>query len=346
MRLIPVLLSGGVGTRLWPVSTSRTPKQLQPLIGTRTMIQSTAVRMTGLDAEPPFVVCGAGHVEEIVAQLADVDHRPQLVLAEPVGRNTAPAVALAALAAPPEAVLVVLPSDHVVRDQEAFRVAVGQAVEAARTGRLVTFGIVPDRPETGYGYIEVASDAGGPVLTVESFVEKPDLETASRFVAGGRHVWNSGMFAFTAASAIAAFERHAPAILDLVRAALDEGRREDGIIAPGDRFGEVPSISFDHAVMENTDRAVVVPLSAGWSDVGSWDALWEVGTSDGDGNVVRGDAILLDVHRSLVRADSRTVAVVGVDDIVVVETEDAVLVVAKSRSQDVKTVFERLSHRP
>ncbi len=349
MRIVPVILSGGIGSRLWPISTTRLPKQLQPLVGTETMIQATALRLGGVpEAGDPIVVCGSEHVDEIVGQLDAVAVRPQVMIAEPVGRNTAPAVAAAALSCPEEdVVLVVLPSDHVIIDLPAFEHAVRIAAEAATAGHLVTFGVVPTRPETGYGYIEVHERRPYPdaALPVAAFVEKPSLETAAEFVGGGRHLWNSGMFAFSPPAVLSELADRAPAVLAGVRAAIDEAEASADRIRLGNSFSDVPPVSFDHAVMEHTDQAAVVPLHAGWSDVGSWSTLWEIGHSDEHGNVVRGDVVALDVHDSLIRADSRTVAAVGVRDLVIVETADAVLVMPRDRAQDVREVWTIVDSR-
>jgi mannose-1-phosphate guanylyltransferase/mannose-6-phosphate isomerase len=345
MLLIPVILSGGIGSRLWPLSRAATPKQLQRVLGGETMIQATATRLDGIhDVGAPIVVCGARHPEVIRRQLEDVGKTPQLTISEPVGRNTAPAVLLAALTAPPGSALLVLPADHVVADSDAFAAAVDRARPAVAAGSLVTFGIVPHRPETGYGYIEIG-EAGGAVVPVRSFVEKPDVATAERYVKSGRYLWNSGMFAFRADVAIDEIRRHAPDVYAPVEASIRNRAPGDRIV-PTLSFANSPSISFDHAVMEHTDRAVVVPLDAGWSDVGSWATLWEIEDKDADGNVVRGDAVVVDVTGSYVRSDGRLVAVVGLDDVVVVDTGDAVLVAARDRVQDVKAVVARLTGRP
>lgn len=345
MEVIPVLLSGGVGSRLWPLSRSTAPKQLQALLGDRTMIQATVERLEGISADlDPVVVCNRIHADIVDRQLAEIGWSPRLIIAEPVGRNTAPAVAAAAYSVPEEAVMVVLPADHVVTDRAAFRAAVGTAVEAARQGFLVTFGVRPHRPETGYGYIRLG-DRLGKWWKVDGFVEKPDHETARRYVADGGHLWNSGMFVFTAATVRSELEKHAPEVVEAVSVALGESHREGRVATLGADFVRSPAISIDYAVMERTDRAVVVPLDAGWSDVGSWATLWEIEERDADDNVVRGDAEVLDVHRSYVRSEGRLVAVVGLDDVVVVDTGDAVLVAARDRVQDVKRVVERLAAR-
>lgn len=345
MRIVPVLLSGGVGARLWPLSRAATPKQLQVLLGHSTMIQATAQRLAGLPSlAPPVVVCGERHGDAIREQLREIGVSPSVVIREPVGRNTAPAVLLAALACQPEDMMLVLPADHVVTDSESFRAAVELAITAVEEGALVAFGVTPTRPETGYGYIRSRAGDGSP-RPIEAFVEKPDLATAEGYVADGRHLWNSGMFAFRAGLVLEEIARLAPAVYDAVVASVN-GRVGGGDVRPGARFDDAPSISFDHAVMEHTDRAVVIPLDVGWSDVGSWSTLWEIEDKDDLGNVVRGDAVVHDVERSYVRSDGRLVAVIGLDDVVVVDTGDAVLVAARDRVQDVKAIVEHLAGRP
>lgn len=341
---MPVLLSGGVGSRLWPLSRAAVPKQLQAVLGHQTMVQATAGRARGLPGlEAPLVVCNKMHVDAIVSQLGAIDCPPRLVVAEPGPRNTAAAVAAAALAADPDSVLVVLPADHVIADDEAFRSAVQTAVERAVEGELVVFGVVPDRAETGYGYIEIGDPVGSGARRVRSFVEKPDAETAAALVASGRHLWNSGMFVFRPETALDEMRRHAPEVLDAVRSGMDGATTGDSVLEPSPAFLDAPSVAFDRAVMEQTDSASVVPLDAGWSDVGSWATLWEIEERDADGNVVRGDAIVHDVHGSYVRSDGRLVAVVGLDDVVVVDSGDAVLVAARDRVQEVKVLVERLT---
>lgn len=317
------------------------PKQFHNLTEASTMIQATAARLEGIpDLAAPMVVANTAHVAEVERQLTEIGMAPQLIVAEPQGRNTAPAVALAALLVDPDDVLVVLPADHVVEDRDAFIDALGVAIDHARSGALVTFGIVPAYPATGYGYIRAAGE--GRVEPVVEFVEKPDLMTAERYVASGLFRWNSGMFVFPVGLLIQEMEVHCPSVLEGVRRALDTAQRDGSVLRPGDDFSHVPSISIDHALMEHTDRAVVVALDAGWTDVGSWDALWELESGDDERNVVIGDALLHDVAGSLVRAESRTVAVIGLSDIVVIETDDAVLVAHMSRVQEVKSIVERL----
>ena len=288
------------------------------------------------DAGPPTVIAGADQAD-LLHELLPAD---AVVLLEPAGRNTAPAVAVAALLADPDDVLLVLPADHLIADVEAFALAVDTAARLASRGHLATFGVVPTRPETGYGYIEQGPSLDG-AFHIARFVEKPDETKARDYLASGRYLWNSGMFAFTAGRYLDELGRHRPDMLDAVRTV---GVHDDGRLDA--TFAEVPADSIDYAVMEHTSRGVVVPLDAGWSDVGSWNALWEVSDQDQDGNVVEGDAVVENTLRSYVRSGSRLVAVVGVQDVVVVETPDAVLVTTRERSQQVKAIVERLAGRP
>lgn len=342
MRIVPVVMSGGSGTRLWPLSRHGLPKQFVELIGNGTMIQQTALRAARIEgAEAPVVVANSGHVELALEQLTEVGRRPQLVIAEPVGRNTAPAVALAAHALEPDDIMVVLAADAAIEDVESFLAAARTAIELAGRGDLVTFGVPPTRPETGYGYIEAEFDAGG-VGRVLRFVEKPDQTTAERYLASERFWWNSGMFVFTAAAYLAELERFEPDLARIAGEAVGSGSSSDGRLSPGEIFASCPSISIDEAVMEVTDRAWVVRLEAGWSDVGSWDSLWELAAPHRESNVVTGTAILSGVTGSLVRGSDRLIAVIGLDDVVVVDTPEALLVVARDRAQDIKAIIDRL----
>jgi mannose-1-phosphate guanylyltransferase/mannose-6-phosphate isomerase len=315
------------------------PKQLQRLAGDHTMLQSTLLRMSGVEGlAPPIVVCGVDQLDVIADQLAEIDATPQVMVGEPSGRNTAAAIAAAALVAAPGTILAVLPADHVVSDLETFRRAMDRAVEAAAGGGLVTFGVVPTRPETGYGYISAHGD--GDLRPIRAFVEKPDAETAGAFVEGGAHFWNSGMFVFRTDSVLVEFERHAPAVVDAVRRSLRPA--VGGRVEAGPEFEEAPAVPFDVAVMERTDRGVMVPLAAGWDDVGSWRSLWEIGGRDGDGNVAVGDAVLHDTRGSYVRSHGRPVVVLGVEDVVVVDAGDVVFVSSMRHAQDVRRLVERL----
>ena len=341
--LTPVILSGGSGTRLWPLSRELYPKQLLKLPGPLTMLQETAARLAGLDAAQPIVVCNEAHRFLVAEQLRQSGVAAQAIVLEPAGRNTAPAIALAALAARPGALLLVLPADHVVRDPAAFRRAVGTALPAARAGRLVTFGVVPTAPETGYGYIQRGSPDEAGVYPIARFVEKPDAERAARFVASGDYLWNGGIFLFRADRYLAELDRHAPDVLAAARAAFAGAQKDlDFIRVDKAAFEACRSESIDYAVMEKTADAVVVPMDAGWSDVGSWAALHEASDADAAGNVLHGDVVAEDSAGNYVFSESRLVAVVGLTDHVVVETKDAVLVAPKDRVQDVKKLVSRL----
>ena len=349
--IVPVILSGGSGTRLWPLSREAYPKQFLPLVDQNTLLQNTALRIAGLaDVAAPLVVCNQEHRFMVAEQLRAIGIQPATAILEPVGRNTAPAVAVAALHAQcdgADPTLLILPADHVIADVEGFRTAVRQVATHAEAGRLITFGIVPTAPETGYGYIKAGApldDSG--VCAVERFVEKPDADTAQTYLRSGTYSWNSGMFMFRASAFLAELERLAPTMLAACQQALATGRADrDFLWLDSAAFAACPKDSIDYAVMEKTDHAVVLPLEVGWNDVGSWSALWEVGERNGDGNIARGDVIEVDTRDSYVDATSRLVATVGVEHLVVVETADAVLVATKDRVQDVKTVVDRLKAR-
>jgi len=341
--LQPVLLSGGSGTRLWPLSREAYPKQFLPLASERTMVQDTWLRVAPLAATRPIVVANEEHRFLVAEQLRQIGAPAPHILLEPVGRNTAPAIAAAALQAMAEGadpILLVLPSDHVVRDAEGFRRAVEAAMPAAGDGALVTFGIVPDAPETGFGYIHAESGEG--LRKVSRFVEKPDAATAQSYLDDGGYYWNSGMFLFRASRYLEELERFRPDIVAAVRAAFTEARQDgDFVRLDKDAFAASPSDSIDYAVMEKTAHAMVLPVDIGWNDVGSWSALWDVAERDAGGNAHHGDVIAVDTRNSYAYAQ-RLVALVGVDDIVVVETDDAVLVARKDRVQEVKQVVAQL----
>lgn len=328
---------------MWPLSTRDLPKQFAELIpGTSTLFDATLHRLEGMPGvEAPVVVTGGRHLDLVNAALERVSVTGATVLVEPEGRNTGPAVAAAAIALDPDDVMVILPSDHVIGDVERFRDAVTAAAELAAAGGIVTFGIVPTRPDTGYGYIEIGEpvEAGADAHRVARFKEKPDRAEAEVLVADGRHLWNSGMFVVTAGTAIAEFDRLRPDLLSAVRDAVPEGRR-DGVVHLGDRFREAEALSFDHAVMEHTDRGMVLPLDAGWDDVGSYIALHKHAGPGADGNAVFGSVILDGVTDSLVVANSRVVAVAGLSGVAVIETPDAVLVVPLDQSQRVRKLAE------
>jgi mannose-1-phosphate guanylyltransferase/mannose-6-phosphate isomerase len=346
VKIQPVILSGGSGTRLWPLSRELYPKQLLCLTGKQTLLQETVKRLEGVkDAAAPIVVCNEEHRFLVAEQLREIGKTASAVILEPAGRNTAPALTLAALrvlASGDDAVMLVMPADHVIDNVEAFQSALSAALPIAGEGRVVTFGIVPDAPETGYGYIR----RGQPLVTgyeVGAFVEKPDLETAGHYVDSGDYLWNSGMFVADAATWLDEIGRTRPDILRACEAAYREGREDGDFFRVGkEAFLSCPSDSIDYAVMEKTDRAALVPLDAGWSDIGAWSALWEVCDRDERGNVVEGDVYLHDTRNSLLVAKHRFLAAVGLEDVIVVETPDAVLVAHKNRAQDVKQIVERL----
>lgn len=333
-----MILSGGSGTRLWPVSTPNLPKQFASLIEGRSLFERTIRRLDPLaESEAPIVITGEGHIDLVRATAATAKVAPALIIVEPAGRNTAPAAVAAALVSDPDDVLVILPSDHLIADEDGFRDAVSRAVAVASSGHIVTFGIVPTSPETGYGYIEKGASLDG-AFQVERFKEKPELDEAERIYDDGGHLWNSGIFVVSAHLLVDEVARLAPDILQGVKGALSAPRGD--VLKLSSSFAEVEKTSFDHAVMEKTTKAAVVPLEVGWDDVGSFDALWAVSDQDEHGNVVTGDAVTLDVTGSLVLATSRRVAVAGMDDVVVVETPEAVLVLPRSRSQEVKRLVE------
>jgi mannose-1-phosphate guanylyltransferase/mannose-6-phosphate isomerase len=344
VALQPVILAGGTGSRLWPLSRELYPKQVIKLTGELSLLQTTVQRVTALEgAVAPMVVVGEEHrfltKTQIEALHLLADFR---ILLEPFGKNTAPAICGAAAYAVNQGrggdVLLVLPADHLILKSASFAQAVREAVVLAEQGRIVTFGIVPDHPETGYGYI--ARGAGN---QVESFVEKPDQATAEQYLASGKYLWNSGMFAFTAETLLAEMARFAPEVVAQMSEAAAQGK-PDGRFFRFDRaaMAACPADSIDYALMEKTDKAAVVEADIGWSDIGSWRALWEVADKDGNGNAVSGDVILEDVHNSLIRSEHTLVAAIGLRDTLVVETADAVLVAPMDRSQDVKAIVARL----
>ena len=341
-RIIPVILCGGAGTRLWPLSRLARPKQLLALTGEATLLQLAAerVREPGQFA-PPWLVAGAVQASAIDAQLGGATLG--LLILEPVARNTAPAIALAALRAAPDDLLLVLPSDHLVRDVAAFRAAVARGTAAARDGWIVTFGMTPDRPETGFGYIERGEAIGDGVFRAARFVEKPDSATAEAYVASGGFDWNGGIFLFRAGTMVDALRAHAPDVLAAADAALADTEEAEGALRPdGTAFAAAPAISIDYAVMEKAGRVAVVPTDAGWSDVGSWDALHHVSAADEAGNVVEGQALAIDSRNCLIRSDGAAVTAVGVEDLIIVATRDSVLVMRRGESQRVKEAVEAL----
>jgi len=347
--IVPVILSGGTGTRLWPSSRESLPKQLLPLVSDRTMLVETALRAPPeAGFAPPIVVCNESHRFMVGEQLREAGITGARIVLEPEGRNSAPAIAAAAVLVAetaPDTPLWMMAADAVIADLAALHAAVLAAAAAARAGYVVTFGMTPTAPETGYGYIETGPALPGlpGVHAVTRFTEKPDAATASAFLASGRHLWNSGMFLFTAATLVGELERHAPAVLAAVRKAVAARTTDlDFIRLDRNAFVAAPSISLDYAVAERTTKAAVVPASLGWSDVGSWAALWELAPKDSSGNAAIGNVVVEDSRGSYVRSDGPLVAVLGLEDAVVVATEDAVLAMPRARAQDVKRIVDRL----
>ncbi|MEM6484986.1 MAG: mannose-1-phosphate guanylyltransferase/mannose-6-phosphate isomerase [Pseudomonadota bacterium] len=344
--LTPVLLSGGVGSRLWPVSRESYPKQFLALASELSMLQDTLQRTEELDTTDPVVVCNDEHRFMVAEQLRTLGVEPGAIILEPEGRNTAPAVALAALTArevDPDAVLLVLPADHIIKSTTAFVEAVRQALEEAQRGTLMTFGIVPDAPETGYGYLRLGAPRGDSLFALDSFVEKPDSETARAYLESGNYYWNSGMFLLSAGTFLEEMNQHAPDILEACERAVAKAARDLDFLRPDpEEFRSCRSDSIDYAVMEKTTRGGVIPLECGWSDVGAWSTLWGVSSQDEAGNVQVGDVLLDQCESSYVRSESRLVAATGVKDLVVVETPDAVLVADRHRVQDVKNIVSSL----
>ncbi len=347
--VFPVILSGGSGIRLWPLSRRAYPKQLLPLVGEETLLQATAVRVREGDSfERPLILCNDAHRFIIAEQLRAKDITPLAIALEPVARNTAPAITAAALIISeqePEAVMLVLPSDHVIRDPDRFRQAVETAAQAARNGHLTTFGIVPEHPETGFGYIRRGNPIDGlsGAYEVAEFVEKPDAARAESFVRSGDYAWNSGIFVFPVRKLLEEIGRLQPEMLDACRDSVAGATRDLTFTRLEEAaFGTSPSISIDHALMEKTQSAAVVTCDIGWSDVGSWGALWEIGDTDEHGNVTLGDVVLHDVENSYIRSERRLVAAVGVRDLVIVETDDAIFVSPRERAQEVKEIVSEL----
>ena len=346
VTITPVLLCGGVGSRLWPVSRQGRPKQYLNLIGETSMLQQTLTRIESLAQTSPIIVCNEEHRFLVAEQVRQLGLAAPKIILEPEGKNTAPAIALAALAASvsdPEVNLLVLPADHYVGKPAALIDAIEKAASASSQGKLVTFGIVPSRPETGYGYIKQGKTLAADVSVLEQFVEKPDQPTAEGYIASGDYVWNSGMFMFTAARYLESLGEFQPEMADVCKRAMQQAERDMDFIRPdAEVFATCPSDSIDYAVMEQTPAGAVVSLDCGWSDIGAWSALWETGDQDAAGNVTQGDVVLNKTQNSYVRSQSRLVTTTGVKDLVVVETADAVMVADRHSVQDVKDIVNLL----
>ena len=336
----PVIVSGGTGTRLWPLSTTDQPKQFAQWVPGGSLFVQTLQRLADyLDARSPFFVTSVDHVEKTLSASRFAGVFPDLVIAEPAGRNTAPAALAAALCADPEDLLVLLPSDHLIADVDGFREAVARAAVLAAKGKIVTFGINPTRVETGYGYLE-RGEPNGPGFEVASFKEKPDRDRAEQMVADGLHFWNSGIFLVSPETLLQEAASYCEDVLLGVRDALTEPVR--GVMTLDDGFVGVRNISLDHAIMEKTTKGVVMPIDVGWDDVGSYEALWDVSSKDAEGNALSGDVVLLEVEDSYIHASSRKVAIAGVGGLIVIETPDAVLIVPKEKSQMVRDLVAEI----
>ena len=355
MTIIPIILSGGAGTRLWPLSWGDHPKQFLPLVSERTMIQETLLRLKGLELGSPIISCGEGHRFMVAQQIGEVSEKKPTIILEPMAKNTAPAIAAACCAAmkqDKDAVVVVLPSDHVIADVPAFQNAVKAAALNAEKGALVTFGIVPTFPATGYGYVKAGEkvvstgSTTADVYVLEKFVEKPCLEKAQEYLASGEYAWNSGMFVFKASTFLDELKIHSPEMAALAIESFEKATVDtDFIRLDKDAFGKIKGDSIDYAVMEKTTKGKVVKLNAGWDDVGSWSALYDISKKDENQNVVKGDVIALDTTSSYIRGGKRTIATIGLDDVVIVDSDDALLVAAKGKIQDVKKIAETIKAR-
>jgi mannose-1-phosphate guanylyltransferase/mannose-6-phosphate isomerase len=340
-NIVPIVMSGGSGTRMWPKSRQEYPKQFLPLFNETSMLQDTLLRLGGLETAAPIVVCNEAHRFLVAEQLQQSKLAVNRIVLEPMGRNTAPAIAIAALLADPDDVLLVLAADHVITNVGEFHNVVRSGSNSAEEGNLVTFGIVPSAPETGYGYIQ-STDPSQPA-SIKRFVEKPDLETAKSYVDSGDYFWNSGMFMFKAGAFLEELKKFQPEVYNQCQLSLEESVTDlDFLRLNSEQFEKCPNISVDYAVMEHTEKGVVLPSDIGWSDVGSWSSLWEVSQKDGEGNRFIGDVVGVNSRNNLVHSDGRLVALVGIEDVVVVDTDDAVLIAKRDQVQDVKSVVSHL----
>jgi len=350
IKIQPVILSGGSGTRLWPLSRKQYPKQYLPLAGNNTMLQETILRLGGLEnLENPIIVCNADHRFLAAEQCQQIGINDPTILLEPIGRNTAPAIAAAALQSLKicdDAILLVLSADHVIQDANAFHQAIAIAIKQVQTGKLATFGILPTEANTGYGYIQFAQKETDGAYKVEQFVEKPNPEVAKRYLAQGNYLWNAGMFMFQASVLVEELLTYSPDIIKSVDRAVNTAKQDlDFVRLDKQAFESSPSDSIDYALMEKSDKVTVVPLEAGWSDIGSWSALYEIGTKDNAGNVIQGDVLTKDSTNTYINAHHHMVAAIGVDNLVIVDTPNATLVSTKDRSQEVKHIVEQLRQK-
>lgn len=349
MTIIPVILSGGAGTRLWPLSWGDHPKQFLPLVSNKTMIQETLLRLSNLEIDAPIVSCGEGHRFLVAQQIGEITDKKPTILLEPMAKNTAPAIAAACCAAmkrDQDAIVVVLPSDHVIADVKTFQSAVMTAAKNAEKGALVTFGIVPTFAATGYGYVKASGAETDGAFTLEKFVEKPCLEKAQEYLASGEYSWNSGMFVFKAATFIEELKVHSPEMAKLSIESFEKAAADsDFIRLDKDSFGQIKGDSIDYAVMEKTSKGKIVKLNAGWDDVGSWSALYDISEKDENKNAVKGDVIALDTVNSYIRGGKRTIATIGLDNVVIVDADDSLLIARMDKIQDVKKVAEEMKKR-
>jgi len=347
MKIIPIILSGGSGSRLWPLSRQAYPKQLLTLFGSHTLLQTTVLRANVLShTSEPLLICNNDHRFLVAEQILDLGIKPLDIILEPIKRNTAPAVATAALrcmAEDYESIMLVLPADHLLEEEKELQKAVDRGVKAATEGHLVTFGVNPVRPETGYGYIKKGAALFEGSFRVDRFVEKPDLSTAKEYLSSGEYLWNSGMFLFKPAAYLEELKKYEPDMYNACEEAFNRASKDlDFLRLAEEPFKRSPSNSIDYAVMERTNKAVVVNLDCDWNDIGSWYSLWNISEKDQQGNVVKGDVVLEDVSNSLIMADKRLVSAIGVNEMVVVETADAVLIADKQRSQEIKKIVKHL----
>ena len=341
MSICAVIMAGGNGTRLWPLSRAGHPKQFLKLCGEQTMLQETVSRLSGINIQSYVTICNEDHRFFVAEQLREINKLGSIIL-EPVGRNTAPAIALAALSAKDDPLLLVLAADHVIKNQEAFTEAVSKAIPLAEAGKLVTFGIVANEPHTGYGYIKRGVEQGAGFV-VDEFVEKPSVEVAQTYLSSGNYYWNSGMFLFKASRYLEELKKFCPEIYEACEFSMIDVRSDlDFLRINEEKFESCPSESVDYAVMEKTTDAVVVPMDAGWSDIGSWLSLWDISKKDGDGNAIHGDVIVHNASNSYVRTDGKLVAAIGVEDLVIISTKDALMVAHKDCVQDVKIIAQEL----
>ena len=350
MKVIPVILSGGSGTRLWPLSRKDHPKQYLSLTGNHTMLQETILRLKGLDnLASPIIICNKDHRFIVAEQCKQINITNPTIILEPVGRNTAPAIAAAAfqsLMQSDKSILLILSTDHVIQDVEKFQKSIRLAIKQAKDGKLVTFGVVPKYAHTGYGYIKLSGETSRGVFNVEKFVEKPDLQTAQSFIEKGNFLWNCGMFMFQAKTLIDELKIHSPEIVKSVKESLDNATKDlDFIRLEAKSFTSSPSDSIDNALMEKSDNVVVVPLDLNWSDIGSWSALHEIGVSDIDGNVIHGDVFTAETSNTYINANHHLVATIGIKNLVIVDTPNATLIASKDKTEEVNKILDQLEEK-